>query len=249
MRNIESYTKEYLKPNFEDYQLKYRRKKILEILNRFPHQRILEIGCGMEPLFQYLDSEQYEKYMVIEPGEAFFRNAISMAAGNEKVICVNEYFDVSEEVKKFDADFIICSSLLHELEHPSDFLCQIYQVCGSDAIVHLNVPNANSVHRILAKHMGKIQDLHELTERNVLYQQNSVYDLVSLEELAVKCGFKVLEKGSFFIKPFTHGQMYQMLEHGIVDEKVLDGLYGLEAELSGFGSEIYVNMGVEHAEI
>lgn len=249
MRDIKRYTEEYLKPDFEDYQVKYRRKRILEMLDHFPHRRILEIGCGMEPLFQYIDSKQYEKYMVVEPSEVFWENAWKRAAGNEKIICVNEYFGVSEELKKFGADFIICSGLFHELENPLDFLLQIHQVCGSDTVVHLNVPNANSIHRILAKYMGMIEDLHDMSKRNVLYQQNTVYDLKALEEVVEKCGFRVLEKGSFFIKPFSHRQMYQMMEYKIIDEKVLDGLYELETELSGFGSEIYINMEADHAEI
>lgn len=249
MRDVESYTEEYLKPGFEDYQVKYRRQKVLEILERFAHRRILEIGCGMEPLFQYIDTKQYEKYMVVEPGGVFFQNALSRAEGNEKIICINEYLGISEQIREFGADFIICSGLLHELEDQSDFLYQIHQACSPGTIVHLNVPNANSLHRILAMHMGMIQDLHELTERNVLYQQHSVYDLEGLEKFVTKCGFHVREKGSFFIKPFTHGQMYQMLDHAIIDEKVLDGLYELEEELPEFGSEIYVNMEADYAGI
>lgn len=244
MRNIETYTAEYLKPNFEDYQLKYRRKKILEILNRFPHLRIMEIGCGMEPLFQYIDSEQYEKYLLVEPGEVFFQNALSLAAGKQKIECVNEYFNAAKKTKEFHADFIICSSLLHELEEPEKFLCQINEICSPATMVHINVPNANSVHRMLAMHMGIIKSLQNRSERNMIYQQSMVYDLQTLEGLVEKCGFKILEKGSFFIKPFTHEQMYRMMEEQIIDERVLDGLYALEADFKGFGSEIYVNVGV-----
>ena len=51
MRDIKKYTERYKEPNFEDYQLVYRRRKILEILNKYQPLSILEIGCGMEPLF------------------------------------------------------------------------------------------------------------------------------------------------------------------------------------------------------
>ena len=35
MRNIEDYTKNYLIENFEDYQIRYRKKKLIEILDFF----------------------------------------------------------------------------------------------------------------------------------------------------------------------------------------------------------------------
>lgn len=52
MRNIEDYTHNYLIENFEDYQVKYRKKKLIEILEKYHPQHILEIGCGMIPIFQ-----------------------------------------------------------------------------------------------------------------------------------------------------------------------------------------------------
>lgn len=51
MRDIDKYTQEYSKAGFEKYQVAYRRRKLLEIINKYLPQRILEIGCGMEPLF------------------------------------------------------------------------------------------------------------------------------------------------------------------------------------------------------
>lgn len=74
MRDIEDYTQKYLEPGFEVYQVKYRRKKVLEILHRYKPKHVLEIGCGMEPLFQYADWE-YQYWTVVEPSEVFVKNA------------------------------------------------------------------------------------------------------------------------------------------------------------------------------
>ncbi len=57
---MNKYGTDYSERGFESYQVKYRRKKVLEILNRYSHHCIVEIGVGLEPLFQYLDS--YEQY-------------------------------------------------------------------------------------------------------------------------------------------------------------------------------------------
>ena len=48
--------------------------------------------------------------------------------------------------------------------------------------------------------------------------------------------------GSYFIKPFAHWQMYQMLKIGIINEAVLDGLYAISDKFKEYGSEIYINV-------
>ena len=52
-RDIEDYTKLYLKDEYEKYQVIYRRKKVLEILNKYQPESVLEIGCGTDSIFNY----------------------------------------------------------------------------------------------------------------------------------------------------------------------------------------------------
>lgn len=241
MRDIERYADDYNKPNFEDYQIVYRRKKILEILRHYSPQSIIEIGCGMEPLFQYIDFE-YQKYVIVEPSKLFYDNAVSLADGDERIECYHGFFPLSgvlEDTAVFD--FVICSSLLHELDEPISFLEGVRGVCKSSSIVHINVPNANSFHRILAMKMKLIENVHEFSERNKLYQQHNVYNLEELARSVEICGFEVQDKGSYFLKPFTHNQMYEMMDKEIISQQVLDGLYEMTDLLPDLGSEIFVN--------
>ena len=55
-------------------------------------------------------------------------------------------------------------------------------------------------------------------------------------------GFEIINSGSYFVKPFTHSQMYEMMCKSIIDEKVLDGLYEMTEYMPEMGSEIYVNV-------
>lgn len=52
---------------------------------------------------------------------------------------------------------------------------------------------------------------------------------------------EICEKGSYFVKPFSHAQMLKCVEQGIIDENILEALYKLTAYLPEYGSEIYVN--------
>ena len=244
MRDIEKYTDDYNQPNFEDFQVIYRRKKLLELMEKNYPKCILEIGCGMEPLFPYIEWN-YERYVIVEPSESFCRNAINLAGENERVLCINEFFSPTDKLRRNTFDFILCSSLLHEVEQPIKLLQDIATICNKYTVVHVNVPNANSFHRLIAKEMGLIKDVHEMSKRNKLYQQHNVYDLETLKDCAKLAGFRILEEGSYFIKPFTHNQMYEMVKENIIDMNVLDGLYNIGKYFPYNGSEIFLNLQIE----
>lgn len=242
MRNIEEYTKEYNISGFENYQVMYRRKKILEVLDRYSPKRILEIGCGMEPLFQYLKC-RYELYCVVEPSKYFFENALKLSKG-KNVICYNDFFYPTKELINKQFDFIICSGLLHELEQPEKLLEGIVKI-SDNAIVHINVPNAKSLHRLIAVEMGSISNEYEFSERNMLLQQHKVFDLNMLIESVTRVGLRVIESGSYFVKPFTHNQMYQLIKNNIISEETLEGFYNISKYIPDYGSEIFVNCQIQ----
>ncbi len=246
MKDIIQYTKDYNQEGFEEYQVEYRRKKILEIINRYPHARILEIGCGYAPLFSFLEND-YEKYVVIEPSEDFFYHAQQLR-NSDKIVCINDYFSVTDALKNESFDFIICSSLLHELDNPDNMLQDMKRIATGDTIVHINVPNAKSIHRLLAKEMGLLRHEWDMSERNILLQQSRVYDMASLLGLVHDNGFSVLESGSYFVKPFSHAQMYEMVKSQIISKEVLEGLYLLTNYIPEYGSEIYVNCKLNSSE-
>lgn len=240
MRDIDRYTQEYIKHDFEEKQVFYRRKKILEIIHTYPHKRILEIGCGKEPLFQFVTD--FEAYTVVEPSDLFFEHAASLAANDARITCIHDFFGRETALNGETYDFIVCSGLLHELEKPSEILQGCYRLADSDTVLHINVPNAKSLHRILALESGMIENVCEVSERGKLLQQARVFDLDKLKQMVADSGFKMMESGSYFVKPFTHKQMAEMLEHKIIDDQVLEGFYNLIKWMPDYGSEIYVNV-------
>ena len=243
MRDIDDYSKEYDKADFEEYEVKFRRKKILKVISQNGLRNILEIGCGKEPLFKYLD--EYDSYILVEPSKSFFDNALAeneKFEGREKRHFINDFFAANDETQGHKYDCVICSSLLHELEDPEELLASIRKVCSDNTLVHINVPNADSFHRVLAMRMGLIEDVHQFSDRNVKLQQHSVFALKDLVEIVESAGFEVVEKGGYFIKPFTHGQMLSMINNGIIDEKTLEGLDEMYKDIPELSAEIYVNV-------
>ena len=68
MRDIDKYSDGYLEEGFEIYQVEYRRRMIMEQIDKYHPCRILEIGCGAEPLFQYVKGKEW---VIVEPAEVF----------------------------------------------------------------------------------------------------------------------------------------------------------------------------------
>lgn len=244
MRDIKDYADKYVEEPFEATIVKIRKKTVIEQCNKYVHKNILEIGCGMNPFF--LDFKDYENMVISEPGEAFAGNARELAKKeNKRIDVVPGFFeDQVDNIKKLgiEFDFIILSSVLNELDDPIRMLKAIRELCGDKTIVHINVPNANSVHRLVAIEAGLIKDVHEQSEQMKKMQRRRTYDMELLKKDMEEAGLSVEASGSYFIKPFTHLQMQRCLDEGIIDENVLLGLEGLVKYMPEFGAGIYVNV-------
>lgn len=248
MRDIEHYSEKYSEHGFEEYKVLYRRKKLLEIIDRFHPKNILEIGCGNEPLFLYVDNVNFT---VVEAAPDFYENAVALAENrNETINIIKGFFEEAAPSLSDNYDMIICASLLHEVERPGELLDAIVKVCSSNTIVNIIVPNANSMHRLLGKEIGMLSDVHDMSRNNIDFQQNIVFDRNSLIKIVLERGMEIVDEGSFFVKPFSHEQMYEMTKTGILNDEVLDGLYVLgENDMAEFASEIYVNCRVKNGGV
>ena len=93
--------------------------------------------------------------------------------------------------------------------------------------------------------MGLINSVFEMSDTNLKFQQQRVFDLALLSSLIVDHKFKIIDSGSYFIKPFTHQQMSEMMENNIIDLKVLDGFYKMIKYMPDLGSEIFIDFKID----
>lgn len=241
MRDIERYQADYVATyGFERHMVRLRRRQILRSLAAYSRRHILEVGCGLEPLFQYLDG--WETYTIVEPSVEFATHAQRIAPAGRHVVVHTAFIEeVTPPLGEHPFDVILLSSLLHEVEKPDDLLSAIHRLCDRDTLVHVNVPNAQSLHNRLAVRMGLIPDVFQRSPLAEQLQRRHTFDLDRMTGLVEEAGFRVESSGTYFLKPFTHGQLERMLAHDIIDERVLDALFEINAEFDGLGAELYVN--------
>ncbi len=246
MRDITDYEKKYVDGPFEKTMADIRRRRVTGQIGDTTNKSVLEVGCGMHPLF--LDLDNYKNMVIVEPGSDFCNNAEKTdafrAAGSRIKILQGFLEDKIEDIISLNIQFdiIVVSSLLHEVEDPHRLLASVRAVCADNTVVHVNVPNARSLHRLIAYEGGMISSPYEKSALQKNLQQHSTYDMERLTEDVRRAGFAVISRGSYFIKPFTHGQMQRMLDDNIISEQVLEGLDKITEYLPEYGAEIYVNL-------
>jgi SAM-dependent methyltransferase len=236
-----AYADQYARGTFETQLVTIRRRWVAEALSRYAHRRVLEIGCGLEPLFDHVTG--WDEFVVVEPSAPFVARARELSAGREGIRIVHGFFgDEHAELAQFRPDFIAVSSLLHEVPDPHALLSAVHNAMADDTVTHFNVPNMRSFHRLLAVEMGLMRDVFEPSDMERRFQRRTRYDLASLRAIVEGAGFRVVRSGTYFVKPFTHAQMQAMMAGGIIDQRVLDGLDAMTRHLPDMGAEAFVDV-------
>ena len=75
------------------------------------------------------------------------------------------------------------------------------------------------------------------------YGSGKSFLLQTIRNHAAARGFAVVDAGTYFLKPFTHQQMQQCLDAGILNHDILNALDQMcTSYMKEYGSEIYLNM-------
>lgn len=235
----ESYLNQY---GFETQMVKYRRKLVMERLDAIKPSTVVEVGCGSELLYQHYFqvAGAIAQWIIVEPGSEFYGMASNSGLPNLAVIqgFFEEAVPQIRALQPAPPDMIIISSVLHEVMSPKELLRAAQSIMGDQSVLHVNVPNATSLHRILARSMGLIDDVKGLSTRNLELLQQRVYDAASLKIDIEMAGLVVANAGGYLVKPFTHAQMQTISPY--IGEAVLDGLYQLGKAHPELASEIYL---------
>ena len=235
---IEDYETAYIADfGFEAEMVHYRQRLVCDFLFGTTPKTVLEIGCGDDLLAKrYADAGgTWARWTIVEPAEAFSKAAL--ASGLPGLDVRTGFFEDVAGTLGAPVDAVICSGLLHEVPDAEKLCRAIAGVMGRDTVLHVNVPNATSMHRRLAQAMGLIEDLKTLSARNQTLRQPRVFDCDSLRELLVGCGLRITGEGGHLVKPFTHQQMADCA--GPLGRIVLDGLYELGKREPSWASEIW----------
>ena len=235
---------------FERIMVAARRRPIIDWLLRHRPDTVVEVGCGSDLLVEaaHTAGVPFSSWVIVEPSEEFVRIATERTADDpqlqSRVHVVPDFMENAVarigDLCPGKVDAVVCSSVLHEVPEPLDMLRAIREVLHPvGGRLHVNVPNALSLHRRLARAMGLIPDEWAMSDRNIELAQFGVLDAEALRRLVQAEGFEVESTGGIMLKPFTHAQM-EALPFGT--PALLDGLDLLGSELPELAAEVYVEV-------
>jgi hypothetical protein len=243
MRDLKDYYNKYIEDNFDHILSDYKRIYVeVELIKKLKPKSIIEIGCGINPLFFHF--EDFEQLTIIEPAGGFCEFVLDKLN--------NEYSHLKSKVKILQKtiqevgilvpapDFILCAGLLGEIPDPVEIVTGIYKISGPGTHTYISAPNENSFHRILAKEAGLIKELAQLSDEQIKFQRFHVFSRQKLIDIATGNGFKVVDSGTYFVKPFTHKQMNYLIKEKLIDMDIILGLGKMIKYMPDMGAEAYV---------
>ena len=237
MKDYATYANRYRANTFETVLSKVRSNVVLRSMREYPHEHILEVGCALNPIFQYCE---FKTYTVVEPNSDFVVNAQLLCKEKTGVTILQDLLE-NVYTSLGGYDFIILNSVLHEVPNPEELLDCVYYIANDDTTVHVNVTNSRSLHRLLGYEMNILKTLSDKTESDISFQRCTSFDMTKLATFVERSGFSVLSQGSYFIKPFSNEQMGAMMKQGLINEDTIMGLEKLIKYLPNVGVEIYVD--------
>ena len=185
----------------------------------------LELGCSDGFMTQLL-SRHFENLDVVDGSERFLNHARSRNIANARFF--HALFEQFISCTAYDAVFA-CFVLEHVADVQS-VLKTARTALKSSGLLFVAVPNARSLSRQLARHMGLLNDLKDLTENDLKHGHRRVYDRVTLNRDLEQAGFRIVSQGGILLKLLADFQMDKLIDLGILAEPQLDGLYKLGLE-------------------
>jgi len=191
------YEKSFL--NF-DYQLADFNFQTLRAF--FKGRKALELGPASGYMTKLLVKE-FDTIDLVEGSESLLRQIPDYP--NIRKFC--SYFEEYETTEQYDT--IVMSHVLEHIKDPVLVLRKIYNWLDADGIFLISVPNAKSIHRIVAVEMGLLKSVYELNTRDHELGHYRVYDMDTLKSHVREAGFNIKETGGIFLKPVSNGQIEQ----------------------------------------
>jgi hypothetical protein len=171
-----------------------------------------------------------------------FKDLILVEGAKELYDRIPPYPNVTKHLSLFEDfdtgqtfDTIILSHVLEHIENPVALLNRIRNWMHDETVLLISVPNARSIHRIVAVEMKIISSIYELNSRDKELGHYRVYDFQTLSEDVYRAGYSIIEKGGVFLKPVSNRQIQDTWSL-----EMIRGFYEVGKKFSDSCAEIFL---------
>lgn len=123
----------------------------------------------------------------------------------ENITKFHSWFEEFSPPQKYDT--IIMEHIMEHIAEPKNVLSRVYGWLNDNGVIIAGVPNAKSIHRLVAVKMGLLDSEYQLNKRDLSQGHERVYDSEKFENEFISSKFKILNKGGVFFKPVSNQQI------------------------------------------
>jgi len=199
-----------------DYQLADFNFRVLEPY--FKGKFALELGPASGYMTKHL-VKRFESLHLVEGS----RELLSQIEDYPNIVKFHSLFENFETDNRYQT--IIMSHVLEHIADPVGVLKRIHQWLDAAGVFLVSVPNARSIHRMVAVEMGLLENVYQLNERDHQLGHYRIYDTATLVSHLEEAGFKIRETGGIFLKPLSNGQIEQQWTPEMVEGFFKAGKY------------------------
>jgi len=179
------------------------------IIKQVKGETLLEIGCADGTMtVEFLNAGF--KVHAVDGAEGYTKKTLELVnklnlKNKNNLSLTTSLIENLEIDKKFDN--IVLSNVIHHLESPSVVLKSLKRWLNKDGLIHVIIPNSNSLHRVIAYHMSLIKATDELSDSNKNMFHKRVFSYESARSLLIECNLKIKHFEGIFLKPLSLAQM------------------------------------------
>jgi SAM-dependent methyltransferase len=201
------------------------RSLVVRTFAPFLHGRVLELGCSDGYMTELLSAHAHT-VDVVDGCERFLDTARKRNLPNARFI--QSMFEEFKTDRQYDC--VVAAFILEHVADVQATMAMIRAALKSNGLLLAAVPNARALSRQLARQMGLIRDLTDLTPNDHNHGHRRVYDRVSWNRDLESAGFKPIAQGGGLLKPLADFQLEKLIDSGILGPEQIEGLYGLGAD-------------------
>lgn len=211
--------------DFDKILINYRFEKLKKF---FIGEKCLELGPAEGEMTKNIVNE-FKSVTVVDAADDLL-NKIPNYNNLKKINSLFEEFNTEE---KFDT--IIIDHVLEHVDDPIWLLKMSSSLLSDNGRILIGVPNANSIHRLVAVKMNILNDQCDLNERDLTVGHRRVYTKETMQKDIFESGLKIIESGGIFFKPLSNSQIQKNWTN-----EMIEGFYKLGDDFQDFSAELYV---------
>lgn len=183
---------------------------ICDDFNNHSFNSYLSLGIGFNVLSESiinkgLFANKIQRYYIIDGSLEMINQFKEKYKNVQNINLIHSYFEDFQTDILFDR--IEMGFILEHVDDPIFILTKFKKFLKPDGKIHISVPNAKSLHRLIGHYAGLLDNVYTLSEYDKMLGHKRYYDLERIKQDISDAGLKIEKVIGLMLKPCTGEQM------------------------------------------